>query len=204
MHININDVFYSQNSHQPVLAGIVAIFRVNTNCILVIRTSPWRWLECWLKHVGYNIMNKIYHQCGRGTYYNEYKPLRIFFMIPKMCQSHGIYFVLNSGVNLLQASTWFMWPTEFRTSKCHVMGGSQMTVTQPVLLPCNCHCCGLLRKILKFTLHVNVPKAVVQWFSQQPNSSQATLCSLGLLSKCTWWLLLAVAVPSPDTSTSGF
>jgi len=38
-----------------------------------------------------------------------------------MCQSQGIYFVLNSGVNLLQASTWSMWPTDFRTSKCHVI-----------------------------------------------------------------------------------
>jgi hypothetical protein len=121
-------------------------------------------------------MNNIYHHCGRGTCYNEYKPLRIFCIVPKMCQSHGIYFVLISGVNLQQASIWSMWPTVFRTSKYHVMGGSQAAVTQPVLLPCNCHCCGLLRKILKFTLHVSVQKAVVQRFSQQPNSSQARLC----------------------------
>ena len=99
--MNINDIFYSQYSHQPVSAGIAAIFRLNTNCVLVIRTSPWRWLEYWSKHVGYSIMNKIYRQCERGTYYNEYKPLRIFVIIPKMCQSHRIYFVLNSGVNLL-------------------------------------------------------------------------------------------------------
>jgi hypothetical protein len=199
MHININDVFYSQYSHQPVSAGIVAIFRVNTNCILVKRTSPWRLLEYWAKHVGYNIMNKIYYQCGRGTYYNEYKLLRIFFIIPKMCQSHGIYFVLNSGVNLLQASTWSMWPTEFWTSKCHDMGCSQVAVTQPILLPCNCHYCGLLRKILKFTLHINVQKALAQWLLSSQVLRRPDCASLGRLSKCMWWFFITVAVPAPES-----
>jgi hypothetical protein len=60
MNININDVFYSQYTHQSVLAGIPAICRVNTNCILVI-TSPCSWLEYWPKHVGVNIVNKIHH-----------------------------------------------------------------------------------------------------------------------------------------------
>jgi len=150
-------------------------------------------------------MNKIYYQCGRGTYYNEYKLLRIFFKIPKMCQSHGIYFVLNSGVNLLQASTWSMWPTEFWTSKCHDMGCSQMAVTQPILLPCNCHYCGLLRKILKFTLHVNVQKALAQWFTQQPNSSQARLCICGTpVNACGYcsWLLQCLHLSPSGFSTS--
>jgi hypothetical protein len=44
-------------------------------------------------------VNKIYHQCERGTYYNEYKSLRIFFIVQKMCQSPDIYFVLNAGVS---------------------------------------------------------------------------------------------------------
>lgn len=34
---------------------------VNNNCILVIRTSPWIWPEYQPKHVGENIINKIYH-----------------------------------------------------------------------------------------------------------------------------------------------
>jgi len=106
--------------------------------------------------------------------------IRGFSLLFQRCVNH-MAFILSSTlvVNLQQASAWSMWPTEFRTSKCHVMGRSQTAVTQPILLPCNCHCCGLLRKILNFTLHVIVQKAVVQWFSQQPYSSQAKLCIIG-------------------------
>ena len=54
-----------------------------------------------------------------------------------------------------------------------------MAVIQPVLLPCNFHFCGPLRKILKFTLDVSVKKVVVQWFSQQSDSLQVRLCISG-------------------------
>jgi hypothetical protein len=54
MNVNINDLFYSQYTHQCVSAGIPAIFRVNTNCLLVIRTSPCRWLDYWPKQIGEN------------------------------------------------------------------------------------------------------------------------------------------------------
>jgi hypothetical protein len=38
---------------------------VNHNCILVIRTAPWRWPDYQPKHVGENTMNKMHHRNER-------------------------------------------------------------------------------------------------------------------------------------------
>jgi hypothetical protein len=90
---------------------------VSNNCILVKRTLPWRRLEYRPKHVGYNIVNKIYHGILKSILTVIYIFLDILFRVSLV--------LLEWSSNLFHLySSWFF---SFYPDKCRDIEPNVMT-----------------------------------------------------------------------------
>lgn len=67
----------------------------------------------------FNIYDVSYSQC---SHQHVAACIPVIFRVMSLLQEYN--WSSSLGVNFLQASTWSMWPTEFRSSKSLVMGDS--------------------------------------------------------------------------------